>query len=220
MTAEYILSHTDHTLLAASATWPDIRRTCGEALRYRTASACIPSAYVRRAHSEFPDLTLCTVAGFPLGNANLAAKEAEVRQALSDGASEIDMVLSISALKNGETAAVTAEIRAIKAFVGGQILKVIIEACYLTREEKIAACRCCTEGGADYIKTSTGFGPGGATLEDIHLIREHIGPGMKIKAAGGIRTREAMESFLQAGCSRLGASGAVALLAPEMDERP
>lgn len=155
--------------------------------------------------------------GFPLGNASLAAKEEETRQALADGAAEIDMVIPIGARKNGETDAVTAEIRALKAIAGPHLLKVILETCYLTDEEKIAACRCADEGGADFVKTSTGFGPAGAQLADIALFRAHLSPRVKIKAAGGIRTRDAMEAFLRAGCERIGASAAVSILAPEID---
>lgn len=219
MTAQDILSHVDHTLLRADATWPDIRRLCEEALRYHTASVCIPSSFVRRAHEAFPALTICTVVGFPLGNASLAAKEAETRQALADGAAEIDMVIPIGTLKNGETDTVTAEIRALKTIAGPHLLKVILETCYLTDEEKIAACRCADEGGADFVKTSTGFGPAGAQLADIALFRAHLSPRVKIKAAGGIRTRDAMEAFLRAGCDRIGASAAVSLLAPEIDRQ-
>lgn len=217
MDAAYILAHTDHTLLAPTATWPDIKKICEEGLRYHTASVCIPSAFVRPAHAAFPNLTICTVVGFPLGHASLAAKEAETRQALADGASEIDMVIAIGALKEGRTDIVTEEIRRLKTLTGPRLLKVIVETCYLATDEKIAACRCCTDGGADFIKTSTGFGPAGAKLSDIALFRAHLGSAVRIKAAGGIRTRKAMEDFLAAGCDRLGASAAVALLAPELD---
>ena len=218
MTAQEILARVDHTLLRADARWTDIRKLCEEAIRFHTASVCIPSVFVLRAHEAFPQLPVCTVVGFPLGNANLAAKTAETKQAVSDGASEIDMVISISALKDGDTAYVTDEIRAVKAAAEGRIVKVIIETCYLTEEEKIAACRCCTEGGADFIKTSTGFGPAGAVLSDIALFRAHIGPNVSIKAAGGIRTRKDMEAFLAAGASRIGASSAVRVLAEEIEK--
>ena len=218
MTAQEILARVDHTLLRADARWADIRKLCKEAVRFRTASVCIPSVFVRRAHEAFPYLPVCTVVGFPLGNANLSAKTAETKQAVSDGASEIDMVISIGALKDGDTAYVTEEIRAVKAAAEGRIVKVIIETCYLTEEEKIAACRCCTEGSADFIKTSTGFGPAGAALSDIALFRAHIGPNVSIKAAGGIRTREDMEAFLAAGASRIGASSAVRVLAEEIEK--
>lgn len=212
MTAQDILSHVDHTLLKADASWTDIRQLCEEALTYHTASACIPSAFVRRAHEAFPALVICTVVGFPLGHASLAAKAAETRQALADGASEIDMVIPIYALKSGEPAIAVEEIRTLKRIAGPHILKVIVETCYLTEEEKITACHCVTEGGADFIKTSTGFGPAGAQLSDIDLFKRHLGPGVQIKAAGGLRTRESMEAFLQAGCTRLGASSAVKVL--------
>ncbi len=212
MTAQEILSHVDHTLLKADASWADIRTLCEEALTYHTASVCIPSAFVRRAHAAFPALVICTVVGFPLGHASLAAKAAETRRALDDGASEIDMVIPIYALKSGEPDTAVEEICTLKRIAGMHILKVIVETCYLTEEEKITACRCVTEGGADFIKTSTGFGPAGAQLSDIELFKRHLGPGIQIKAAGGLRTKEAMEAFLQAGCARLGASGAVKVL--------
>lgn len=218
MNAQTILSHVDHTLLKSDASLPAVRALCEEALRYRTASVCIPSALVRRAASEFPALTVCTVVGFPLGNASTAAKLAETAQALADGAQEIDMVLAIGALKDGDTSYVTDEIRAVKRLAGSRIVKVIIETCCLTEEEKIAACRCVTEGGADFIKTSTGFGAKGADLADMPLLRAHIGPAVRIKAAGGLRTREDLEAFLAAGADRLGSSAAVSLLAPEIDE--
>ena len=176
------------------------------------ASVCIPSSYVKSAHEAFPQLNICTVVGFPLGNANTKAKLAETRQALLDGAREIDMVINIGWVKNGQYEDVTEEIRLLKEAVGDRILKVIIETCYLTEEEKVKMCHCVTEAGADYIKTSTGFGTGGATLEDVKLMRAHIGPEVKIKAAGGVRTREDMEAYLSAGCSRIGTSSALTIL--------
>ena len=209
---ENLYQYVDHTALKACTTWEEIRKLCREALKYGMASVCIPSSYVGRAHEAFPELTICTVVGFPLGNANTAGKIAETRQALADGASEIDMVINIGMVKNGEYEAVTEEIRQLKEAVGERILKVIIETCYLTEAEKIAMCRAVTEAGADYIKTSTGFGTGGASVEDVRLMKAHIGPEVKIKAAGGIRTREALEAFLAEGCDRVGASCAVELL--------
>ena len=214
---ENLYQYVDHTALKACTTWEEIRKLCREALNYGMASVCIPSSYVGRAHEAFPDLTICTVVGFPLGNANTAGKLAETRQALADGASEIDMVINIGMVKNGEYEAVTEEIRQLKEAVGERILKVIIETCYLTEAEKIAMCRAVTEAGADYIKTSTGFGTGGASVEDVRLMKAHIGPEVKIKAAGGIRTREEMEAYLAAGCSRIGTSGAISML---QDSRP
>ena len=214
---ENLYQYVDHTALKACTTWEEIRKLCREALKYGMASVCIPSSYVGRAHEAFPELTICTVVGFPLGNANTAGKLAETRQALADGASEIDMVINIGMVKNGEYEAVTEEIRQLKEAVGERILKVIIETCYLTEAEKIAMCRAVTEAGADYIKTSTGFGTGGASVEDVWLMKAHIGPEVKIKAAGGIRTREEMEAYLAAGCSRIGTSGAISML---QDSRP
>ncbi len=214
---ENLYQYVDHTALKACTTWEEIRKLCREALKYGMASVCIPSSYVGRAHEAFPELTICTVVGFPLGNANTAGKIAETRQALADGASEIDMVINIGMVKNGEYEAVTEEIRQLKEAVGERILKVIIETCYLTEAEKIAMCRAVTEAGADYIKTSTGFGTGGASVEDVRLMKAHIGPEVKIKAAGGIRTREEMEAYLAAGCSRIGTSGAISML---QDSRP
>ena len=213
MKAKDILSHVDHTLLKQTATWQDIVRVCDEAVAYHTATIMVPSCYVRRIHEKYgAALKVATVVGFPNGNANTAAKLAETAQALADGAEEIDMVINIGDLKAGEMQAVTDEIRALKSLCGERVLKVIVETCFLTEEEKIAACKCVTEGGADYIKTSTGFGTAGATLADIELFQQHIGPGVKMKAAGGIHTREEMEAFLAAGCDRLGASAAVKVL--------
>ena len=176
------------------------------------ASVCIPSSYVKRAHEYFPELNICTVVDFPLGNANTEAKLMETRQALADGASEIDMVINLGMVKNGQYPQVTEEIRLLKQEVGDKILKVIIETCYLTEEEKIEMCHAVTEAGADFIKTSTGFGTGGATLEDVRLMKEHIGPNVKIKAAGGIRSKEDMEKYIEAGCSRIGTSSAISML--------
>ena len=218
MDAKEILSHVDHTLLKQTATWEEIQQVCEEAIRYHTATAMVPSAFIPRIRAKYgTKLKIATVVGFPNGNCSTTAKLAETAQALVDGAEEIDMVLQIGELKAWKLDIVTEEIRALKVLCGQRILKVIVETCLLTEREKIAACRCVTEGGADYIKTSTGFGAGGATLEDIALFRDHIGPNVKMKAAGGIRTREDMEAFLAAGCERLGASAAVKLLKDEWD---
>lgn len=218
MDAKEILSHVDHTLLKQTATWEEIQQVCEEAIRYHTATAMVPSAFIPRIRAKYgTKLKIATVVGFPNGNCSTTAKLAETAQALVDGAEEIDMVLQIGELKAWKLDIVTEEIRAIKVLCGQRILKIIVETCLLTEREKIAACRCVTEGGADYIKTSTGFGTGGATLEDIALFRDHIGPNVKMKAAGGIHTREDMEAFLAAGCERLGASVAVKLLKDEWD---
>ncbi|WP_308547919.1 deoxyribose-phosphate aldolase [uncultured Selenomonas sp.] len=219
MRAKDILSHVDYTLLKQTATWAQMQRVAEEAIRYGTATVMVPSCYVARlARIYGARLKVATVVGFPNGNASTAAKLAETAQALADGAAEIDMVINIGMLKAGDEKYVTDEIRALKALCGERVLKVIVETCFLTREEKIAACRAVTEGGADYIKTSTGFGPQGATFEDIALFRAHIGPNVKMKAAGGIHTRAEMEAFLAAGCDRLGASSAVAVLKDAWEE--
>jgi len=208
----YILSHVDHTLLNATASWPEVEQLCAEALKYGTASVCIPPCYIERIKKTFPDLNICTVIGFPLGYDVASVKAASAQAAIDDGAGEIDMVVNITDVKNGDFAAISAEIATLKAIAGQHILKVIIETCYLTEAEKIALCRVVTDAGADYIKTSTGFGTGGATMEDILLFKANIGPEVKIKASGGIRTREDMVGYLEAGCSRLGTSSAVKIL--------
>lgn len=208
MTNAEILSHIDHTVLKQDAKWEDIAQICEEALRYGTASVCIPSYYVRRAKTAYPALNVCTVIGFPLGYQPGNVKAFEAAEAVSDGADEIDMVINVSALKNGEDQVVLDEIKAVRKACEKQVLKVIIETCCLNEDEKIRCCQLVTEAGADYIKTSTGFGSAGAQLEDIALLKAHIGENVKIKAAGGIRTREQMEAFLDAGCSRIGCSAA------------
>ena len=208
MTNAEILSHIDHTVLKPDAKWEDVQQICEEALTYHTASVCIPSYYVSRAKSQFPALNVCTVIGFPLGYQPASVKQFETAEAVSDGADEIDMVINISALKNGDDSVILDEIKAVRAACSEQILKVIVETCYLTEDEKIRVCKLVTEGGADYIKTSTGFGSAGAQLADIALFRANIGENVKIKAAGGIRTREQMEAFLEEGCERIGCSAA------------
>lgn len=215
MENQEILSHIDHTQLKAYATWEDIDKLCRQAAAYHTASVCIPPCYIRRVREVYPDLNICTVVGFPLGYSVTAAKVTEVKEAIKDGANEIDMVVNISDVKNHLYDRVEEEIRTLKEACEGHILKVIVEACYLTREEKIAMCRAVTAAGADYIKTSTGFGTGGATAEDVKLFSEHIGPGVSIKAAGGVKTREDLETFLALGCERIGTSSAVSILAGE-----
>ncbi|MDR2102011.1 MAG: deoxyribose-phosphate aldolase [Treponema sp.] len=212
MTSEEILCHIDHTLLKAAASWADIKKLCDEAVRYRTASVCIPPSYVKSVYDEYGrGINICTVIGFPLGYNAGSVKLREAECALEDGAGEIDMVINIGAVKNGRFDLVLDEIRGIKKAAGNRILKVITETCYLSGEEKIRLCQIVTQAGADYIKTSTGFGPSGAVLGDVLLFKEHIGPGVKIKAAGGIKTREDMETFLGAGCDRIGTSSAAVI---------
>lgn len=213
MTNEEMLCHVDHTQLKPFATWEDIEKLCEEAITYKTASVCVPPAYIKRIKDKYGDqINICTVVGFPLGYSVTAAKETEVREALADGADEIDMVVNISDVKNHLFGQVEEEIRTLKAACGSHILKVIIETCFLTEEEKIAMCKAVTNAGADYIKTSTGFGTGGATMEDVLLFKKNIGPGVKIKAAGGVKTKEDLEAFLNAGCDRIGTSSAVGIL--------
>lgn len=202
----------DHTQLKAYATWEDMVKLCDEAVKYGTASVCVPPCYIKRIHEAYPSLNICSVVGFPLGYSVTEAKEAETRAALLDGANEIDMVINISHVKNGDFDLVEKEIRRLKAITGEKILKVIIETCYLTEEEKIRLCQIVTNAGADYIKTSTGFGTGGATLEDIQLFRKHIGEKVKMKAAGGVKSVEDMEAFVAEGTSRIGSSSAVSIL--------
>ena len=213
MDKEKVLGMIDHTLLKAVSTWPEIESLCDEAVKYHTASVCVPPCFIKRIHDQYGDaLAICTVIGFPLGYNTTEIKVAETRQAIADGAVEVDMVVNLGDVKSGAFDKVTEEIRAVKQAAGSRILKVIIETCYLTEAEKIALCRCVTDAGADYIKTSTGFGTAGAQLEDIALFRKHIGPKVKIKAAGGIRTPEELEAFVNAGCDRIGTSSAVKLL--------
>lgn len=213
MNTSEILSHVDHTLLKAFATWEDIQKLCEEAMEYHTASVCVPPSYIKRIHDTYGEkINICTVVGFPLGYSTTKAKVAETVQAIEDGASEVDMVINIADVKNGDFDEVTEEIRSLKQAAGDKILKVIIETCYLTEEEKIAMCKAVTEAGADYIKTSTGFGTGGATMEDILLFKKFIGPHVKMKAAGGVKSVEDMEAFLEAGCDRIGTSSAISLI--------
>lgn len=213
MTRQEMLSHVDHTQLKAYATWDDIKTLCEEAITFQTASICVPPAYIKRIHDTYGDkVNICTVIGFPLGYSVTESKVAETVQAVKDGAKEIDMVINIADVKNGLYDKVEEEIKTIKEACQGNVLKVIIETCYLTEEEKIAMCKAVTNAKADYIKTSTGFGTGGATIEDIRLFKKHIGPDVKIKAAGGITTLEELEAFLAEGCDRIGTSRAVGLL--------
>ena len=216
MTDNEILKHIDHTQLKAFAKWEDIEKLCDEAVEYQTASVCIPPAYIKRVHDKYQDkINICTVVGFPLGYSVTSAKVGEVEQALMYGCNDIDMVVNISDVKNGDYDKVEEEIRTLKKACGNHILKVIIETCYLTEDEKIAMCKAVTNAGADYIKTSTGFGTGGATIEDIRLFKQHIGPDVKMKAAGGVKSKDDLIMFLEAGCDRIGTSSAVGLLKGE-----
>lgn len=212
MKPEVIASYIDHTLLKPVATWEQIQALCEEAIQYQTASVCIPSCYVKPVKDKYGEnLVVCTVVGFPLGYGNTESKLEETRQAIKDGADEVDMVINICWVKNGEYDRVEEEIRALKNACGDKVLKVIIETCYLTKEEKIAMCKAVTNAEADFIKTSTGFGDAGATIEDVVLMKENIGENVKIKAAGGIRTKEAMEQYIEAGCGRIGCSSTAVL---------
>lgn len=216
MDVKEMLRHVDHTQLKAFATWEDIVKLCDEAVEFGTASVCVPPAYIRRIHDAYGEkINICTVVGFPLGYSVTGAKVEETRQALADGCNEIDMVVNISDVKNGLYDKVEEEIRTLKEVCGDHVLKVIIETCYLTEEEKIAMCRVVTNAGADYIKTSTGFGTGGAIREDVELFKKHVGSGVKIKAAGGVSTLEDLKMFLELGCERVGTSRAVGLVQQE-----
>lgn len=202
-----ILKLIDHTQLQPNATWEDIVSLCDEAVKYGTATVCIPPTYLKRTHDKYGDsLKLCTVIGFPLGYSCAESKVVEAKEAIKDGASEIDTVVNISDVKNHRYDEVKKELEMIREACGDKLLKVIIETCYLTEDEKIELCKIVTEVKADYIKTSTGFGTAGATLEDIELFKKHIGPDVKIKAAGGIRTIEDAMAYAEAGCSRIGSS--------------
>ncbi|MBQ1398318.1 MAG: deoxyribose-phosphate aldolase [Clostridia bacterium] len=202
-----IFSKIDHTLLRQDATWEQIRALCDEAIENGTASVCIPPDYVRQAANYLGGrLPVCTVVGFPNGYSTTATKVFETSDAVSNGADEIDTVINIGWVKDRRYEDILAELTAIKRACGGRILKVIIETCLLTEEEKIKMCRIVSESGADFIKTSTGFSTGGATLEDIRLFKANVAPHVRIKAAGGIRTPEEAEAFIEAGASRIGAS--------------
>lgn len=215
MTKEEIFPHIDHTLLRANCTAEEIEVLCEQAIKYGTASVCIPSAYVAFARKKFPKLNICTVVGFPLGYTTTPAKIYEAADAIACGADEIDMVVNLCDVANGDFDAIQREIELMKQACGKRILKVIVETCYLNEEQKIALCECVTHGGADYIKTSTGFGTAGAKIEDIKLFKKHIGTNVKIKAAGGIKTREELEMFIKEGCERIGTSSALKLLLGE-----
>ena len=213
MDVDKILAACDHTLLHQDATFDDIRALCDDAIKYGTASVCIPPCYVKEAKQYVGNrMKICTVIGFPNGNMTTTVKVLETFDAIDKGADEIDMVINIGRLKSRDSAYVSQEIALIKQACGDHILKVIIETCMLTDEEKIKMCEIVTGSGADYIKTSTGFASGGATFEDVKLFAEHVGSGVKIKAAGGISSLEDAEKFMELGASRLGTSRIVKIV--------
>ena len=213
MEKQEILKRLDHTLLKQTATWEQIKKICDEGMEYQTASVCIPPCFLKRAKEYVGDkVAVCTVIGFPNGNMTTAAKVFETEDAVKNGADEIDMVINVGDVKAGDYDKVLAEIKAIKAACCGKLLKVIIETCLLTDEEKMKMCEVVTESGADYIKTSTGFSTGGATFEDVKLMRERVGAQVKVKAAGGISSVEDAEKFIALGADRLGTSRLIALL--------
>ena len=202
-----ILSKCDHTLLAPSATFEDIKALCDDGIRFQTASVCIPPCYVKQAKNYVGDrLRICTVIGFPNGYSTTAVKCFEARTAVREGADEIDMVINVGSVKSGRYDQVLKEIKCVKSACSGRLLKVIIETCLLTDEEKIEMCRVVSQSGAEYIKTSTGFSKGGATFADIELMRRYCAPELKIKAAGGISSIEDAEKFIALGADRLGTS--------------
>ena len=207
-----IFKTVDHTLLTQTATWAEIKQICDDGIAYGTASVCIPPSYVKQAKEYVGDkLAICTVIGFPNGYMTTATKEFETKDALTNGADEIDMVINLGWVKDGRFDLVEQEIRSLKAACGSKVLKVIIETCLLTEEEKVKMCEVVTNSGADFIKTSTGFSKAGATFEDIALFAANIGPGVKMKAAGGISSFEDAEKFISLGASRLGTSRIVKL---------
>lgn len=213
MTQKEILAMVDHTLLLQTATWDEIRAICDDGMKYETASVCIPTCYVKQAKEYMGDkCKVCTVIGFPNGNYTTATKVFETKDAIANGADEIDMVINVGMLKAKEYGYVLNEIKAIKEVCGDRILKVIIETCLLTEEEKIKMCEIVTESGADFIKTSTGFSTAGATFADVELFAKHVGPNVKIKAAGGISSMEDAERFVELGASRLGTSRIVKII--------
>ena len=208
-----ILSKVDHTLLAQTATWEEIRAICDDGMKYHTASVCIPASYVKQA-AEYVDgkLAICTVIGFPNGYSTTASKCFEATDAVHNGAEEVDMVINIGWVKDQRWDDLLEEIKAVKQHCEGRLLKVIIETCLLTDEEKIKMCEIVSESGADYIKTSTGFSTAGATFHDVELFAKHVKPGIKIKAAGGISSLEDAEKFIELGASRLGTSRVVKIV--------
>lgn len=216
MDREEILNKVDHTLLAQTATWEEIREILDDAMKYHTASACIPAAYVKQA-AEYVQgrLPICTVIGFPNGYHTTAVKVFETKDAVANGASEIDMVINIGFLKDKRYEEIEEEIRQVHAACEGRILKVIIETCLLTEKEKIKMCEIVTKAGAEFIKTSTGFSTGGATFEDVELMRKHVGANVKVKAAGGIASFADAEKFVALGADRLGTSRLIKIMKAE-----
>ena len=220
MELKEILSKVDHTLLAVDATWEQIKAVCDDGMTYGTASVCIPAAYVKRAKEYVGDrLKICTVIGFPNGYATPEAKAYEAFDAVQNGADEIDMVICVGALKDGLDAQIEEEIRLVKKHCDGKLLKVIIETCLLTEEEKIRMCGIVSRSGAEYIKTSTGFSKGGATREDVALMKAHVAPHVKIKAAGGISSLQDAEDFLALGADRLGTSRIVKIVKTQKENK-
>ncbi len=213
MDIQNILSKCDHTLLSQTATWEQIRTICDDAMKYHTASVCIPASFVRQAKDYVGErMAVCTVIGFPNGYCTTACKCFEAGDAVANGADEVDMVINLGWVKEGKFDNICNEIKAVKAMCGDKILKVIIETCLLTDEEKIRMCEVVTESGAEYIKTSTGFSTSGATFHDVELFAAHVGPNVKIKAAGGISSLEDAEKFIELGASRLGTSRIVKIV--------
>ena len=211
-----ILKHVDHTLLLQTSTWEEIRQICDDAMKYQTASVCIPPSYVKQASDYVQgNMAVCTVIGFPNGYMTTNTKEFETKDAIANGASEIDMVINIGWLKDQKYDLIEEEIRVLKAACGDKILKVIIETCLLTEDEKVKMCEIVTKSGADYIKTSTGFSTAGATFADIELFAKHIGEGVKMKAAGGIASMDDAEKFLSLGADRLGTSRIIKIVKNE-----
>lgn len=216
MDVNEILKHVDHTLLLQPSTWEEIKQICDDAVKYQTASVCIPPSFVKQASGYLQGkMAVCTVIGFPNGYMTTKTKEFETRDAIKNGADEIDMVINIGWLKEKKYDLIEDEIRALKAACGEKILKVIIETCLLTEEEKIRMCQIVTSAGADYIKTSTGFSTAGATFDDVKLFAEHVGENVKIKAAGGISSLDDAEKFLSLGADRLGTSRIVKIVKSE-----
>lgn len=216
MNVSEILKHVDHTLLLQTATWDEIKQICDDAVKYQTASVCIPPGYVKQASEYVQDkMAVCTVIGFPNGYSTTKTKEFETKDAIANGASEIDMVINIGWLKDKKYDLIEEEIRTLKEACGEKILKVIIETCLLTDEEKVKMCEIVTKAGADYIKTSTGFSSAGATFDDIELFAKNIGSGVKMKAAGGIASMDDAEKFLTLGADRLGTSRIIKLVKSE-----
>ena len=213
MDRKEILKRVDHTILTPTATWEQVKAVCDEGIRYETASVCIPPRFVKDAHKYVGSrLKLCTVIGFPNGYSMPEVKVYETEDAIRYGAEEIDMVINLGLAKAGDWEGVLNEMKAVKEACHGRILKVIVEACLFTEAEKVSLCRLVSMSGADFIKTSTGFSSGGATIEDVKLFKEHIAPGIRIKAAGGIRTFEQAQAMLDAGADRIGASALVGLM--------